>query len=293
MVIAINTYILLILSIICAFANNLLLHKFSNRGLEGLKDVLLFNSCASAVWIVILFSKGIYSGLDFDLSTVSWGIFYGLVSAAFLLCKMQALASGPVSLTSFIGCSSLLISTAFGVFILHEDASMLQWLGVLLLIISLFFIVAPKGGKSDKSWKFWCAGFFVCSAATGIIFKMQQRSSSASNVDEMLMIAALTASLTFLITSFLIGKDRKPHVPRSAIPYVITCGVCACLYNRLNVTLSGALPGVVFFPTFNGSVIILSTLAGVFLFREKLVRSQWIGMLIGVCALMLASGSIG
>lgn len=245
------------------------------------------------MWIIILLSKGIISGLSFDVDVLLWGIFYGLISAAFLLCKMQALSNGPVSLTSFIGCSSLLISTGFGVLVLKEDASLLQWLGVGLLIISLFLIVAPKGGKFTKTWKYWCGGFFVCSAATGIIFKLQQKSSCSSKVDEMLIISALTASLTFLVTSFLLSKDSKPHVPKSAIKFCVACGACACLYNRLNVTLTGALPGVVFFPLFNGSVIILSTLAGVFLFSERLSKSQLVGMLIGVCALMLASGCIG
>ena len=80
---------------------------------------------------------------------------------------------------------------------------------------------------------------------------------------------------------------------KSALFYALLCGIFACVYNRLNVTLSGALPGVVFFPIFNGSVIILSTLAGLIFFGERLKGSQIAGMVIGVAALMLASGSFG
>ena len=121
----ISTYLLLALSIACAFFNNVTIKKFSNNGLDGLRGVLAFNSFASCVWIVILVAKGIVSGISFDSGAVGWGVLYGLVSAAFLLCKMQALSTGPVSLTSFIGCSSLLISTAFGVFVLREGATLL------------------------------------------------------------------------------------------------------------------------------------------------------------------------
>ena len=289
----INTYILLALSIACAFANNVTLHKFSNRGLDGMRGVLCFNSLASVVWIILLCSKGIVSGLAFDVGSVVWGIVYGLVSAAFLLCKMQALATGPVSLTSFIGCSSLLISTGFGVFVLHEGASLLQTIGVVLLCVSLFLTVAPKTGAAEKSWKYWCAAFFMCSAATGIIFKLQQRSASAEKVDEMLIVSAVTAASIFALTAVIVPGKSKPGVPKNALFDALLCGIFACVYNRLNVTLSGALPGVVFFPIFNGSVIILSTLAGLIFFGERLKGSQIAGMVIGVAALMLASGSLG
>ena len=292
-VINISTYILLALSVSCAFFNNITIKKFSNKGLDGLRGVLAFNSLASCVWIVILLAKGIVSGLSFGVGALLWGLLYGLVSAAFLLCKMQALSTGPVSLTAFIGCSSLLISTAFGVFVLREGATLLQWLGVGLLCVSLFLISAPKTGSAEKSWKFWCAAFFVCSAVTGIIFKLQQRSESASEVDEMLIVSAVTAALIFGLTAIFLPRNGSPEVPVSALPYALLCGVFACVYNRLNVNLSGLLPCVIFFPVFNGSVIILSTLAGVILFKERLKRSQIIGMIIGSAALMLASGCVG
>lgn len=289
----INTYILLALSIACAFANNVTLHRFSNRGLDGMRGVLCFNSAALLIWMILLFSKGVISGLAFDVGSVIWGVIYGLVSAMFLLCKMQALATGPVSLTSFIGCASLLISTGFGVFILHESATVLQTIGVVLLCVSLFLTVAPKTGAAEKSWKYWCAAFFICSAATGIIFKLHQRSASAEKVDEMLMISAVTAASVFALTAVIVPGKSKPGLPKSAIPYVILCGIFACAYNRLNVTLAGALPGVVFFPIFNGAVIILSMLAGLIFFGERLKASQLSGMAIGFVALMLASGSLG
>ena len=44
-------YLLLCLSILFASANNLLLHKFGNRGLDSPGGVLLFNAAVSGIWV--------------------------------------------------------------------------------------------------------------------------------------------------------------------------------------------------------------------------------------------------
>ena len=288
-----TAYFLLSLSILSAAANNLLLHKFGNRGLDGLSGALLFNAAVSGVWIALLgAAAALTGGLAFDAASVQWGMLYGGVTAAFLLFKMQAMASGPVSLTSVIGCASLLISTGFGVFVLGEAASAAQAAGVALLMIALFLIISPKSDQATRTWKLWCAGFFVCSAAVGIIFKLHQRSDSAAKISEMMLAAALTSAVVFIAAAFAAsGRRRLPALPAGAWPYILGSGLFGCVYNRLNIFLAGRLPSVVFYPTFNGAVILLSTLCGLLLFRERLRARQTIGMIAGIAALLLASGA--
>ena len=231
-----QSYLLLCLSILFASANNLLLHKFGNRGLDSPGGVLLFNAAVSGIWVILLGETSMISGgLRSDTGSVCWGMLYGVVTAAFLFIKMQAMATGPVSLTAFIGCASLLISTGFGVFVLGEGASVLQTVGVAILMIALFLIVSPKNDHAKKSWKLWCAGFFTCSAAVGIIFKLHQRSGSASKINEMMFATALTSALLFTAMSFAVSEKHRPkrlpgrlrnrrlrlqpaeHLPRGAI----------------------------------------------------------------------------
>ncbi|MGN1128957.1 MAG: hypothetical protein ACI4T6_08400, partial [Candidatus Flemingiibacterium sp.] len=230
-------YLLLALSILFAASNNLLLHKFANRGLDGLSGVLFFNAMISVVWIALLgITAAMTGGLRLDLQSVGWGALYGSVTAAFLLCKMQAMALGPVSLTSFIGCASLLISTGFGVIVLHEGASVMQTIGVVLLMLALYLVVSPKNDQAQKSWKLWCGAFFVCSASVGIIFKLHQRSSAAENISGMMFSAAITSAVILALLSALTAKGRKlpKPMPGSVLPYLLGCGLVSCLYNRLN-----------------------------------------------------------
>ncbi len=284
---------LLICSILLAVANNLVLHSFNNRGLRGIGDVLLFNAAVSVIWIVVLMPLHGFSPVSG--MTVRWGLLYGCLTAAFLLCKMQAMSSGPVSVTSFVGCSSLLVSTAFGIVAFDESITWLQGIGVALLIAALFLTVSPKADRAERVWKFWCALFFLCSGCVGIVFKLHQSSPDAGNVDGMMLVAAVTSTLLFSAFSVFFGRKQQGTLPRlskQAIPYLIVCGLVSCGYNRLNITLSGVLPSILFFPVFNGSVILGASLLAVFFFHEKLKRQQLAGLILGVAALMLAAGVI-
>lgn len=60
----------------------------------------------------------------------------------------------------------------------------------------------------------------------------------------------------------------------------------------MNLYLSGALPSILFFPIMNGGLILLSSLAGWIVFREKLTRSQIFSLLLGVVAVCLIGNGL-
>ena len=279
---------LLGLSILLAAGNNLLLHRFNNRGLRGIGDVLLFNGGVSLIWILVL---GLYGGFALPSgSAIRWGILYGTVQAAMLLSKMEAMCTGPVSVTAFIGCSSMLLSTGYCVLFRNEPVSVMQGIGFVLMIAALFLIVSPKGGTAKPSWKYWSVLFWLCGGACGIVFKMHQASDNAAEITPMMMTAATLSAVLFALSAVIFAGRQQhglPRVPRSAWGYLLAAGVASCLYNRLNIGLAGELPGVLFFPGFNGAVILISSLVGALFFGEKLRRSQIAGLAIGMGALVL------
>ena len=108
-----SNVILLGISILLATASNLLLRRFRNNGLRGTGDVLWFNALISVVWLAEL---AVMNGFKpISMGAILWGVLYGVGLTVFQLSKMQSISSGPVSLTTFIGCSALLIQTVFGV----------------------------------------------------------------------------------------------------------------------------------------------------------------------------------
>ena len=197
---------------------------------------------------------------------------YGVVTAAFLFFKMQAMATGPVSLTSFIGCASLLISTGFGVFVLGEGASVLQTVGVAILMDGAATRRLAEKRPRKK----------IMEALVRRVLRVQRggrynlQASSALRVgienqrDDVRRGAHIGASLHRHVVR-RVGKAPPEadtgfggRLPGRLPEYA------GCVYNRLNIFLAGQLPSVVFCPTFNGSVILISTLCGLIFFKEKL-----------------------
>lgn len=319
-------YFFLALSVLAAAANNTMLHLPLLK--RSKVNEFVFNIGVAAVWIVLLFAVngGVHG---FSSRTALFGLLYGIVLAGFLFCKMQAFANGPVHLTSLVGSSSFILTTVFNAVYWKEKVSGWQIAGILMMLAAVFAITwRPHRAESDKKqkltgkWAVYAGAFFFFSALTGIIFRFHQ-AADAVHTDEM-MIFASAVVIAFLgilsAWSFLFKRRRRMNAEdcrggdanardggdanaRDGIPVrrrtlalcalTAACGVAGCVYNRLNIYLSGAMANAVFFPLFNGGNIILSSLAGRIFFREKLSGLQIVGIVCGMFAVILVSDCFG
>lgn len=319
-------YFFLALSVLAAAANNTMLHLPLLK--RSKVNEFVFNIGVAAVWIVLLFAVngGVHG---FSSRTALFGLLYGIVLAGFLFCKMLAFANGPVHLTSLVGSSSFILTTVFNAVYWKEKVSGWQIAGILTMLAAVFAITwRPHRAESDKKqkltgkWAVYAGAFFFFSALTGIIFRFHQ-AADAVHTDEM-MIFASAVVIAFLgilsAGSFLFKRRRRMNAEdcrggdvnardggdanaRDGIPVrrrtlalcalTAACGVAGCVYNRLNIYLSGAMANAVFFPLFNGGNIILSSLAGRIFFREKLSGLQIVGIVCGMFAVILVSDCFG
>jgi drug/metabolite transporter (DMT)-like permease len=286
----VSDYILLIISVLFAVSNNALLHR--HGGMNGQAKTFLFNAMVSAIWFIGLLA---IRNINFTVSStvLFFGIIYGVVQAIFQYFKMQAMANGPISVTTLIGTCSFFLSTILGIIIWSETITILQAVGLTFLILSVMICIR-KNGKDDKKasvkWLLYCIGFFFASATVGIVFKFFSKSNGGDAADMMII-----ASFVMMITFFVLGKAKSNDgmlVEKRDILFALACGVVSCAYNRLNIYLAGVLPSIVFFPSFNGGVILLSLVTGVILFREKLSLKQYIGFSVGIVSLMVAGNII-
>ena len=69
--------------------------------------------------------------------------------------------------------------------------------------------------------------------------------------------------------------------------FAVCVGIVAALLNRVNLSLAGALPGMIFYPVFNGSVTLLSGITSYLVYREKMNVRQWISLCLGIAAIAL------
>ncbi len=288
------TYFLLLIAVSFAVANGCILHSFDNRDIRNTGDTFFFNGGISIIWVILLTMLSLISK-DFVISkgSVFYGCIYGVIICAFLLFKNLSLTSGPVSLTILIGSCPFIMTTLFGVIFMKQDIRIMQIAAILLILVAVFLCISPKKGeKISVKWLLFCLMFFFAGGGVGILYMLFGASDAATEINAMMLCAAITATVLYFVVGTLlnvISKNPMPKIHRSGILFIIACGIASCVYMRLNVYLSTVIPSVIFFPVSNVSVVILSALSGVFLYKERLSRIQSVGMIIGLIALVMCS----
>ena len=120
---------------------------------------------------------------------------------------------------------------------------------------------------------------------TDFLFKLQKEHFPVGNLYEVLVVIFGTA---FFIgsTAVIVRKERI------SVPVVLSgalLGVLNMFAAYFFMSAIGVLPGVVVFPVNGIGVILLSTLVGVLVWKEKLAVRNYIALALAVAALLFLS----
>lgn len=279
-------YILLFISLAAITIKATVVNNFGKRQMNGMRDMYMFN--AMFAFAAILFMLAVGGGIkEVSLYTVVIGVIYGLIVMVAEICSLKAMQHGPMSFAVFLSSCGMIFPIAFGVAILKEDASVVKYISLVILLVAVFLVINPK--KDDKKvhkWLIYGLAAMVLAGVVGILQKVHQRSDYKAELT-LFMVAAFSAYfIASLVMAFCYKKDGVGTVfKKSLIGIALLSGICCGANNIINLYLSGIMPAIVFFPFANGGYILLATLSARFVFKEKLSVSQTIGIILGIFAL--------
>ncbi len=283
-------YYMLLFSIAAASFNSVLLNKakVSKNG-----DVFPFNLIVSLIWCAILFvaNKG---QVTISPQIIFWGILYGLTQTCFISFKTAAMSTGSVAITTLIGNSSLLISIFVSLIIWKEQVTIADIIGLALLAAAIFMCTytkdATKSTKHNRLWKYFAVLFLIFAAGVGIVFKAFGKSGNLEYCGDMMFVSSIVMIISNLVICLATGNLKQNKITahsKSFIAFAVVSGILSCLYNRLNIFLTGNMDALIFFPSFNGGVMFLSAVLSALICREKLRFTQIIGLVVGIFAICL------
>jgi len=280
-------YYMLVLSVVTASLNSIVMRKVK---LNNIRDTFLFNLIVSFIWFGILVSINGFS-VAFNYNTILWGTVYGVTQALFVFFKTLSMNSGSVSVTTLIGNSSLFISVFVSLLVWNERISSADYLGLFILLISIFLCTYRKSGEEyNKKWGVYTFFFLIFASGVGIVFKAFGKSGNLDLCSDMMVISSVVMIISYTVMScFMKFKSdcRDCKLSRTFIILAILAGALSCVYNRLNIYLSGVLDAVVFFPSFNGGVIFLSSVLSIIITKEKLSAGKIFGILLGIISICI------
>ncbi len=280
-------YFLLFFSIFLETAKTVAANLFSKQELTRDRDIFRFN------WIFYLGS--LVALLFFptvlpSAYTVLMATIFALVTAASQYFCLQALRCGPMSLTTFLQGSSLLIPTFFGFLFMEETASPIFWISLALLLVAMGLVLIAGRENVKLKWILLSLFTFLFTGGIGIMQSVHQSSAYRGELIPFLQITFALCALFNFGGQLLSARDRdskEPAFPLRSRTAVMAIGSGAAMgaVNLINLYLSGVMDKHIFFPIVNGGLIFLTTIAAVIFFHEKLRPRQWIGLVLGIAML--------
>ena len=293
-----NITITLILSLAAALGGSIAKKYYTDKGPARLSGGFVFNAVGCLNAAVILLCWGGFG--QSSVFTIVLGVAFGAVTALQGITNIAALQFGPMSYTSVIISFSTLISSLSGVMFFDESLGWAQIVGMVLMLAS--FVLAAKSDVDEKKanlkWLFLCLIAFVATGGIGVMQKVHQSSEYRDELNAFLIIAFVSSAVLCAFFAALMKrhesrfadeKEKKKNGKRQVwllLGIMIASGACVAVNNKFNLYLSGVMDSAVFFPLVNGGGLVLTTLAAVLLFKEKLSTKQWIGVVLGIASVV-------
>ncbi len=288
-------YLLTILSVLMETTKNVIFNGSSKTYIKNNTDIYKFNTFmyigTLPVMLVILLMT---QSCSISVYTVVLAFLFALASSGMQTTLLQALKHGPLSFVNFIQTSGgLVIPSLFGAIFLKQGISVIQTVALFVLVISMAMIMNLKKGDTGKtlvkSWLPNAVVSMICCGGIGIIQSLFQSSDYNNEIYEFLTITFIfIILLNFIQWKFAERKNSANFSMRSKVfIQPIVSGAFMGIVNVLNLFLIGVMPSIIFFPLANGGLLILTILAAIVFFRERIKAIQWIGIILGlVCMCM-------
>lgn len=270
--------------------------KYYTSQTKGSFPVFLYSATTAFVAAFVFL---LWGGIgEISNYTVWMGIAFGIITALQGVASMWALRIGPMSYTNVLLSFSTLITALSGTLFFGETIGVLQIVGLVLMIGSFVCSVEKKENEKEASWRWLllCLIALCAGGGIGLMQKSHQASVYKGELNAFLIVAFNCSCLISLVLAlWMKGKEQGDLFPKKTEKgkktwilgaVMVIAGVCGAANNKWNLYLSGVMPSAVFFPIVNGGGLVLSVLAAVVIFREKLTKKQWLGIVLGILSVL-------
>ncbi|MBO5898239.1 MAG: hypothetical protein J6R04_04430, partial [Clostridia bacterium] len=274
-------YLLVFICCLLATAKVTTQSAFSKRHVKNFPDVVFFIALTFTV-SALLFSPDLIG-----CSPIVWlyGMAFGLSSMLFQLTYTRALSLGNVSVTVMLANLAMIFNVVLSVVVFDDPLSLARLIGILLTIA--VFIINTDFKTNSKAEKSWFVLALLALVSSGIAGCTQKIFGEIGPVDETRAFVSssylIGAVATFLV--YLILQARKQNKTyKAGLPvflYALGVGGFLAIFQTAYQYSITQVPGTFLFPSYAGGCIIMSTLAGIVLFKDKLKPRQMISVLLG------------
>ena len=214
--------------------------------------------------------------------TAGLGLFSGLLYLGGFVMQQINFKINGIVLTSVFNKLGLLVPIAMSLLLFKETPTWMQVVGFAIALGAIVLINLKKdpGAKGFHISLIALLLFCGCSDAMSKVFEVF---GPAELSDQFLFYTFFSAC--FLCTGLVIFKKEHPGIQE--LLYGTLIGVPNFFSAKFLLGALTRLPAVVVYPSFSVATLLVITLVGVSVFRERLSKIQWAAMAAIVVALIL------
>jgi drug/metabolite transporter (DMT)-like permease len=239
-----------------------------------------------ALWLSAIFFSPDYKAID---ATAPWGIYVAigfLLPAVFLVLVVSIQHNG-IAKTDAAQRLSLFIPILAAWLLFNEEFTTLKVAAFLIGFPALILILAKPSSKSKSNWMY-AALVLLGFGIIDILFKQIALYTSLPYTTSLLVVFSISMLVMFVVIAYE-SRVKKIKIHFKSIGFGGVVGV----FNFGNILFYlkahqafAENPSTVF-AGMNMGVIVVGSLVGIFVFKEKLSKINYLGLFLALVAIVL------
>lgn len=270
-----------LLGSITGFSCLYLFTKFGGRkGAETTNIAIAIYAFGAVITAIFVFARpgtAVFSGYLPYLA-----VLFGVSGSLGFLFFVKALESGHYGFTTALLQVSSLFGAVFSVLFYNEPFGILEFAGIACIFAGIFlinFFGLSLKSEAKSAWVKWIVLVSLCIVLNGIatITQLVAAKTEGSDFFSFLLVFYIVGAICLTLTNV-----KKIKFGRAELIFGSSAAVSSMFGNLLSLVTLSILPGVIVFPISPGGLIIANTLLSLFVFKEKISLTGYMG--ISACA---------
>ena len=239
-------------------------------------------------WIMVFIVGSAPQMTAIEPKSLIFLILSGLATGASWICYFKALSIGDVNKVVPIDKSSTILSVIFAIILFNETNNLpVKIVATALLTVGIMLMIEKKEvskSSNSSSWFWYAIGAALFAALTSILAKM-----GISNVESNLGTAIRTGVVLIMAFIIVLSKGKQSQVKlveKKELLFIVLSGIATgaswlCYYYAIQKGIVSVVVPI------DKLSIIVSIFFSYIVFREKLTKKAFLGLLFMVCGTLI------
>lgn len=287
-------YLYLIFSVFCTATSSVFGSLYNAKNKKKLDPSEFYNLLQL---ITVCLGWWLLFAIDFSFNTtvLFYSLGYGVSFGVCTFSVINALKTGPITISTLFVQLSMIAVTVWGFFFWNTTLTPLVAIGLILVICSIALCLLKGKNKQEKQkfsrkWLLFASLSFISNASCGIIQRTQQANFNGEYGNMMMAFAMIFAVAVGVVLYAKSNKKDTRIILKSSWQFPFLSGAFNVVFNLLVMLMANTVlsPSLIY-PVISVGALAITTIFSTLIFKERLSKTQWIGLSLGVIAVAVLS----